>query len=114
MCVRMCDRPRTPCMTPIACFRALALSLLALASLRAQTTVADTQFSVGRGLYTQPFVLTITTATPGASIRYTLDCSDPRPSTLAAQGPRPLSVAIDPAGTRSRIWETRSRYWLFV
>ncbi|MBL8755323.1 MAG: chitobiase/beta-hexosaminidase C-terminal domain-containing protein [Planctomycetes bacterium] len=74
-----------------------ALPLLA-AALRAQA-VADTQFSVPRGLYTTPFTLTISTATPGATIKYTLDCSDPRTSTLAAQGPNPLTLTIDPAST---------------
>ncbi|MCH1507256.1 MAG: lamin tail domain-containing protein [Verrucomicrobiales bacterium] len=33
--------------------------------------VADTDFSVSRGFYDAPFALTITSATPGASIRYT-------------------------------------------
>ncbi|MBM4061983.1 MAG: hypothetical protein FJ265_12940, partial [Planctomycetes bacterium] len=65
--------------------------------LRAQTQVADTQFSVPRGLCSAPFALTISTATPGATIRYTLDCSDPRTSTVAAQGATPVTLTIDPA-----------------
>ncbi|MFY9342003.1 MAG: lamin tail domain-containing protein [Planctomycetota bacterium] len=79
--------------------RRLSALLLALAPANAQATVADTQFSAPRGLYAQPFVLTITTATPGATIRYTLDCSDPRTSTVYAQGPSPLLVTIDPTST---------------
>lgn len=35
--------------------------------------VADTKFSNRRGFHPSPFDLTITTATPGASIRYTTD-----------------------------------------
>ena len=39
--------------------------------------VADTQFSVDRGFYDQPFDVEITTSTGGAEIRYTLDGSQP-------------------------------------
>lgn len=39
--------------------------------------VADTKFSVDRGFYTNPFQVLITTATPGATIRYTLNGSPP-------------------------------------
>lgn len=39
--------------------------------------VADTVFSVDRGFYDEPFDLEITTATPGATIRYTLDGTVP-------------------------------------
>ncbi|MFN0126130.1 MAG: lamin tail domain-containing protein [Verrucomicrobiales bacterium] len=39
--------------------------------------VADTTFSSNRGFYSSPIALTIATATPGASIRYTLDGSTP-------------------------------------
>ena len=39
--------------------------------------VKDTDFSVSRGFYDTPFALTITSATPGASIRYTTDGSWP-------------------------------------
>ncbi|MBN1674707.1 MAG: chitobiase/beta-hexosaminidase C-terminal domain-containing protein, partial [Kiritimatiellae bacterium] len=35
--------------------------------------VADTKFSHDRGFYTSPFSLTVSTATPGATIRYTTD-----------------------------------------
>ena len=49
--------------------------------------VADTKFSVGRGIYpnavvtTVPFPVTITTDTPGAVIRYTTDGSRPTETT---------------------------------
>ncbi len=39
--------------------------------------VADTVFSVKRGIFTAPFNVEITTATPGAEIRYTIDGSTP-------------------------------------
>lgn len=39
--------------------------------------VEDTKFSVDRGFFTTPFSLVITSATPGAVIRYTLDGSAP-------------------------------------
>jgi hypothetical protein len=39
--------------------------------------VSDTQFGHKRGFYNQPFDVSITTATPGAEIRFTLDGSKP-------------------------------------
>ncbi|MES2706010.1 MAG: lamin tail domain-containing protein [Verrucomicrobiota bacterium] len=39
--------------------------------------VEDTKFSARRGFYDAPFDLSITTSTPGAEIRYTLDGSPP-------------------------------------
>ena len=39
--------------------------------------VKDTQFSVNRGFYEDPFDVEITTSTGGAEIRYTLDGSEP-------------------------------------
>ncbi len=39
--------------------------------------VADTAFSIDRGFYDTPIAVEITTATPGAQIRYTLDGSRP-------------------------------------
>jgi len=41
--------------------------------------VKDTKFSVDRGMYDAPFDVAITTATPGATIIYTLDGSQPTP-----------------------------------
>lgn len=79
---------------------AVRLSLAALTlGLHAQAPVADTQFSVPRGLYQAPFQVVVSSATPGATIRYTLDCSDPRTSTLAAQGTTPVTITIDPVST---------------
>ena len=42
--------------------------------------VADTKFSVDHGFYTSPISVAITTATPGATIRYTTDGSMPTES----------------------------------
>lgn len=50
--------------------------------------VADTKFSHDRGFYDAPFAVTITTATVGATIRYTLDGSQPTATTgLVYSGP---------------------------
>ena len=45
-----------------------------------QDVVADTKFSHDRGFYEAPFDVTITCATPGATIFYTLDGSEPVPA----------------------------------
>lgn len=42
-----------------------------------QSLVEPVRFSLGRGFYEVPFSLELTTATPGATIRYTLDGSEP-------------------------------------
>jgi hypothetical protein len=46
----------------------------------AQGFVADTKFSVDRGFFDAAFPVAISTATPGASIRYTTDGSLPTPT----------------------------------
>ena len=43
--------------------------------------VADTSFSTKRGIYTAAFAVTISTATPGAQIRYTLNGTRPTATT---------------------------------
>ncbi len=45
------------------------------------TAVADTVFSIHRGHYTTPQTIAITSATPGAQIRYTTDGVAPTPTT---------------------------------
>ena len=57
--------------------------------------VADTVFSHKRGLYTAPFTLTVTTATPGASLSYTLDGTKPSPTNG--------TVVLPPSATASPI-----------
>lgn len=46
-----------------------------------QGFVADTTFDVDRGFFTDPFSLTISSATPDAQIRYTTDGSEPSATT---------------------------------
>lgn len=54
--------------------------------------VEDTVFSVPRGFYNAPFSVAITTATPGATIRYTLDGSRPTATTgIIYSGPIAIS-----------------------
>lgn len=83
---------------PFAAIALLAAVAMPTAAAVAQQ-VADTQFSSKRGLYAAPFSLTISSATPGATIHYTLDCSDPRTSANVAQGATPVTLTIDPAST---------------
>jgi len=67
--------------------------------------VADTKFSHDRGFYDAAFWCTITTETPGATIRYTLngsDPSDPGASGLVS-GSSPLPVWIDPTSSANRL-----------
>ncbi len=55
--------------------------------------VADTVFSVKRGIYTTPFNVAITCATSGAQIRYTVDGSRPTATTgLVYSGPIPVTT----------------------
>ena len=54
--------------------------------------VADTQFSVKRGIFSAPFSLTISTATAGATIRYTTDGSTPT-ATHGSIPAGPLTIA---------------------
>src|SRR5262245_42835439 len=71
------------------------LTLVALhpfgSPLLAADTVADTKFSVKRGFFTAPFQLVLSTATPGAVIRYTTDGSAPTQSNGAAYN-APLTI----------------------
>lgn len=63
---------------------------------------ADTTFSHDRGFYAAPLEVTISTETAKASIKYTLDGSDPRMSSSATVGSNPCRVTIDPASTYGR------------
>jgi hypothetical protein len=49
--------------------------------------VADTNFSIDRGFFTTPFTVEITTATPGAVIRYSADGSVPTATTGTVYNP---------------------------
>ncbi|HMP84151.1 MAG TPA: chitobiase/beta-hexosaminidase C-terminal domain-containing protein, partial [Verrucomicrobiota bacterium] len=70
----------------------------------AQEKVADTKFSMDRGFYTMATNLTISTTTLGATIKYTLDGSDPRSSGTATSGATPVMVLIDPDSTAGK-WQ---------
>ncbi|MBN1669821.1 MAG: lamin tail domain-containing protein [Kiritimatiellae bacterium] len=66
--------------------------------------VSDTTFSHDRGFYDTAFVCTVSTATAGASIRYTLDGSHPLTSGSAVTiGASSGTVLIDPASTAGRL-----------
>ncbi len=53
-------------------------------------------FSVDRGFYSSPFQLVISSQDSSIQIYYTLDCSDPRYSTMAVTADVPVSITIDP------------------
>ena len=76
---------------------ALVLSVTASAA-----KVKDTKFKHGRGFFDLPFEEVITTETPGATIIYTLDGSDPRRSENTVIGASPLTVIIDPDSITKR------------
>lgn len=81
--------------------------------------VADTKFSVDRGFFSAPFSLAITSATPGATIRYTLDGSPPGPAHGTVYS-GPLKIARTSivramaykTGFRSTDVDTRSFFFL--
>ena len=54
---------------------------------------AEPAASVGSGLFDRGFGLTLSTVTPGASIRYTLDGSEPTPSSAKPATSRPVRYA---------------------
>jgi hypothetical protein len=54
--------------------------------------VADVHFTVERGFFDQPFVLLLTTPTPGATIRYTTDGSQPTEITTGTTYANPLTI----------------------
>ena len=64
--------------------------------------VKDTKFKYGRGFFDAPFDEVITTKTPGATIIYTLDGSDPRRSKNTVRGTSPITVAINPDSIKKR------------
>lgn len=49
--------------------------------------VTAPKFSVNHGIYSAPFIVTISTDTPSAQIYYTLDSSEPTPSSTPYTGP---------------------------
>ena len=59
-------------------------------------------FSVERGFYHTTFDVEVSSEIPGASIRYTLDGSDPRTSESAVNADVPVTVHIDAADIKGR------------
>ena len=78
------------------------LSALVLSITVSAAKVKDTKFKHGRGFFDVPFDEVITTETPGATIIYTLDGSDPRHSENTVSGMSPLTVIIDPDSITKR------------
>jgi hypothetical protein len=78
------------------------LILIISATLNAQIT-SDTlpvpQFSSGHGFYENSFDVIVYAGTPNASIKYTLDGSDPRYSASAIVQSSPATINIDPEST---------------
>ena len=76
-----------------------------------QGVVEDTKFSVNRGFFDAPFEVTITSATPGATIYYTTDGSDPTFTSTHVDAPdefTPPSATIAITGTtilRAFAWQ---------
>ena len=73
----------------------------------------DTTFDIDRGFYDAPFTLHITTLTPGATIAYTVNGTQPTAANgtqVAAPDPAtPPTATINIAGTtiiRARVWKT--------
>ncbi len=59
--------------------------------------VADTQFDLKRGFYNAPFAVHITTTTPGATIFYTTDGSEPTTVSTPYPGPAGIPIATTTA-----------------
>lgn len=64
--------------------------------------LAKPEFSVERGFYDRAFELEIISKSAGATIKYTLDGSDPRISKTARFSFSPAAIQIDPTSTDGR------------
>ncbi|MGC8823325.1 MAG: CotH kinase family protein [Bacteroidales bacterium] len=62
----------------------------------------DVVFSHPGGYYNNPFILTLSGQSPGDTILYTLDYSDPRTSTTALTSYSPAYISINPDNTTNR------------
>ena len=68
----------------------------------AQEPVAEILFSKERGLYYENFDLTLSTNVSNASIRYTIDGSNPANSLTATITPAPATIRINPTNITGR------------
>jgi hypothetical protein len=69
--------------------------------------VADApEFSMQRGFYRNSFDVIVGAATQNATIRYTLDGSDPRTSSTASERISPATIRIDPESTEGQRGKT--------
>ena len=80
----------------------LATTAIALLSITVYAGKVKDKFKHGRGFFDAPFDEIITTETPGATIIYTLDGSDPRHSENTVSGTSPITVAINPDSITKR------------
>jgi hypothetical protein len=64
------------------------------------------EFSMQRGFYRNSFDVIVGSATPNATIRYTLDGSDPRTSSTASERISPATIRIDPESTEGQRGKT--------
>jgi len=77
----------------------LILIVLAQYSLAA---VSPVSVDVDHGFYDSAFTVKLSCGSQGATIQYTLDCSDPRFSSTMKNAASPVSVLIDPRSTEGR------------
>jgi hypothetical protein len=64
--------------------------------------VSPVTVDVEHGFFDSAFTVTLSTSTQGATIQYTLDCSDPRTSPSVKTAPSPVSLVINPHITEGR------------
>ncbi|MBN1676119.1 MAG: lamin tail domain-containing protein [Kiritimatiellae bacterium] len=79
----------------VQAFNAGALSSDFVIDVELVTVVADTKFSTDRGFYDAAFDLTITSATPGATVFVTTDGRPPSPSDYDSQSANAAVVHVD-------------------
>lgn len=80
-------------------FVLLSVVFITFGLISAQTTEGKLTFSHKRGFYTAIFDLQISSAVPGAKIRYTLNGKDPFKSSNAREVASPAAITIDPNQT---------------
>jgi hypothetical protein len=64
--------------------------------------VSPVSVDIDHGFYDTAFTVRLSSGSQGATIQYTLDCSDPRFSPTMKTAPSPVSILIDPRSTDGR------------